>query len=151
MIGEKTLKPYKACEGSDAGEILRQPVTYKEVYAILRDSSGKGKDISEVQKLWRASSLGCAALRMEVTEKAADGTVVVDSIHQAISLSFESVDKYFEIPTGYAEVTPSQWTEALYNAHPERFAEPPTLNPGPDANYKIMHDAIGKPGAFNIH
>jgi hypothetical protein len=143
MIQEKKITPFTSCGGTAAGEMLGQPVEYQLVSTTIAGPTGANQDVVQSSKFWRAPALGCTALREERIQKdSQSGDLLADAIHQAVALSFVPVDKYFEIPTEYKEMTPSEVAAEIYRMHPERFGGPPTPSPHLDENYRRMHDAL---------
>jgi hypothetical protein len=143
MIQEKKITAFSSCGGTAAGEMLGQPVEYQQVFTTIAGPTATNQDVIQSSKFWRAPALGCTPLREERIQKdSQSGDLLADAIHQAVALSFEPVDKYFEIPTGYAEMTPSEVSAENYRLHPGEFGGPPTPRPHLDDNYRRMHDAL---------
>ena len=82
-------------------------VEYKEEkYSVDDDANGS---VTSMVKYWLAPSLGCFALKKEtIWTRDKDGTLIVDTTHQAISVKFQSVDQFFLVPTDYTERSPER-------------------------------------------
>jgi hypothetical protein len=131
-----TLKanPAASCGGKSAGEILGQKVEYVENTREADD----GYQITT--KKWSATALGCITLREETIMKTKDGTdwnLVADTNHQAISLTFQSVQQFFDVPSDYVERKPSEVLNELHRLYPEHFELTDTS--GADAAYQANH------------
>jgi len=101
------LAPAISCEGTSAGKILGVDVNYTEA---VQDITGNEQgDATAVIKRWVVPDLGCFVLQKEtVWTRKSDGALLVDTKVTPISVSFQSVDEYFEIPSSYIERTKTE-------------------------------------------
>lgn len=134
-----TLKaaPAASCGGKAAGMILDQNVQYIET---IDDS----EDRQITVKKWKATALGCVALRQEtiMKEKRGDAwTLTIDTSLQAFSLVFEPVDQFFQVPKDYTERKPSEVYQELHRLYPKQFDVLPNMT-GADAAYQEKHGAL---------
>jgi len=93
-----------SCEGSPAGQILNLAVNYSETTrSIVGNEKG---DATEVVYRWLVPELGCFVLQKETKWiRKSDGFLLVDTKVTPISVSFQPVDEFFEVPTSYTERT----------------------------------------------
>jgi len=98
------LVPAVSCDGSPAGQILGVEVNYAET---TQDITGNEQgDAIELEKSWAVPDLGCFVLQKEtIWTRKSDGVLLVDTKITPISMSFQKVDEFFEIPTSYTERT----------------------------------------------
>lgn len=98
------LAPAASCEGTPAGQILGLAVNYTET---TQDITGNEQgDATALIKSWQVPDLGCFVLQKEsIWNRKSDGVLLVDTKITPISVSFEEVDQFFEIPTSYAKRT----------------------------------------------
>jgi hypothetical protein len=76
-------------------------------------------------KTWLAADLGCFALKKEtIWTRDKDGTLIVDTTEQAVSVRFEPLAQYFLIPTDYTERTPGEVLRELSRLYPNQFPPP---------------------------
>lgn len=145
MVSVKKIVPATTCGGKAAGELLGQKVEYLETSSPIDDSSRPNLTIVQFEKEWKAPTLGCTLLREERiwkgSENQTDWNLMADVIHQAISISFEPVSQFFEVPTGYTERKPSAVFQQLSLLHPDKFPTIPDTT-GSDASYLQDHEAI---------
>lgn len=109
------------------GTILGVPVQRSEVFIVSKAGEIASEPHQMKRKTWMAPSLGCMTLREEETlDKWENGAWRPDSTQtqQAVSLSFQSVDDYFAIPTNYTE---KAWGDAMllrWQHNPRGFPQP---------------------------
>ena len=98
------LEPAVSCEGTPAGQILGVSVNYKEeAYPITGNEQG---DATALVKTWVVPDLGCFVLQKQtIWTRNTDGVLLVDTRITPISISFQAVDEFFDIPTSYTERT----------------------------------------------
>jgi hypothetical protein len=98
------LTPAVSCEGTHAGQILGLSVNYKEeTYQITGNEQG---DATALVKTWVVPDLGCFVLQKEtIWTRNSDGILLTDTKITPISVSFQPVDEFFEIPASYTERT----------------------------------------------
>jgi hypothetical protein len=142
---ESNLKRVSAavsCGGAAAGQMLDFDVEYKEEkYSVDYDPNGS---VTSIVKYWLAPSLGCFALKKEtIWTRDKDGTLIVDTTHQAISVKFQSVDQFFLAPTDYTERSPGETFLELNRLHPNDFP-PPGNTAAIDQIYKEAHARLPK-------
>jgi hypothetical protein len=131
-----------SCGGTTAGQMLGFDVEYKEE----RGSVDYGTDgpVTSLIKTWLAADLGCFALKKEtIWTRDKDGTLIVDTTDQAVSVEFEPVDQYFLIPTDYTERTPGEVLRELSRLYPNQFP-PPGDTSAIDEAYRIAHSKLLK-------
>jgi hypothetical protein len=98
------LAPAVSCEGSPAGQILGVDVNYAETTQKI--TGNEQGDATELDKVWVVPDLGCFVLQKEtIWTRNSDGVLLVDTKITPISMSFQQVDEFFEIPTSYTERT----------------------------------------------
>jgi hypothetical protein len=123
---ESNLKRVSAavsCGGAAAGQMFDFDVEYKEEkYSLDYDANGS---VTSIVKYWLAPSLGCFALKKEaIWTRDKDGTLIVDTTHQAISVEFQSVDQFFLVPADYTERSPGEIVLELNRLYPNDFPPP---------------------------
>lgn len=126
--------PAASCGGKAAGTILGQNVEYVET----QDDSA---DRQITVKKWEATALGCVALRQETIMKEKRGdiwTLTVDTTLQGISLVFEPVDQFFQVPNDFTERKPSEVYQERHRLYPKQFDALPDMT-GADAAYQKKH------------
>jgi hypothetical protein len=126
--------PAASCGGKAAGTILGQNVEYVET----EDDS---EDRRITVKKWEATALGCTAMRQETIMKEKRGdvwTLTVDTTNQAISLVFEPVDQFFQVPNDFTERKPSEVYQELHRLYPKQFDFIPDMT-GADVAYQEKH------------
>jgi hypothetical protein len=107
------LAPTVSCEGTPAGRILDLDVNYTEERGSIQTEQG---DATTVIKSWVVPDLGCFVLQKEtIWTRNSDGVLLVDTKVTPISISFQRVDEFFEIPASYTERTKAE-TLGLLNA-----------------------------------
>ena len=101
------LAPAVSCKGTPAGQILGLAVNYdEERYQITENEQG---DATALVKTWVVPELGCFDLQKQTTwTRNSDGILLVDTKITPISVSFQRVDEFFEIPTSYTERTKAE-------------------------------------------
>ena len=101
------LAPAASCNGTPAGQILGLAVNYdEERYQITENEQG---DATALVKTWVVPELGCFDLQKQTTwTRNSDGILLVDTKITPISVSFQRVDQFFEIPTSYTERTKAE-------------------------------------------
>jgi hypothetical protein len=136
----KRLSVAASCGGKAAGQMLDLAVEYTEEKGpIIYDNAGP---VTSTTRHWLAPALGCFDLRRETIEtRDRDGSLLVDTTEQAISVRFESVDAFFLIPTDYTERTPGQTFLELSRLYPNEFPRPENTD-GIDAAYKAAHGKL---------
>jgi hypothetical protein len=98
------LAPAVSCEGSPAGQILGLDVNYAETTQNI--TGNEQGDATALIKSWVVPDLGCFVLQKEtIWTRNSDGVLLVDTKITPISVSFQPVDEFFEIPTSYTERT----------------------------------------------
>ncbi len=98
------LAPVVSCKGTPAGQILGLAVNYnEETSQITENEQG---DATALVKTWVVPELGCFVLQKQTTwTRNSDGVLLVDTKITPISISFQAVDEFFDIPTSYTERT----------------------------------------------
>ena len=98
------LAPAVSCKGTRAGQILGLDVNYnEETSQITENEQG---DATALVKTWVVPELGCFVLQKQTTwTRNSDGVLLVDTKITPISISFQAVDEFFDIPTSYTERT----------------------------------------------
>lgn len=98
------LIPAVACRGKSAGKILGVGVYYfEETYQITNNRDG---DATALVKYWVVPDSGCFVLQKEtIWTRNNDGFLLTDTKVVPISVSFQDVDTWFQIPSGYTERT----------------------------------------------
>jgi hypothetical protein len=97
------LTPAVSCEGTLAGQILGLSVNYKEETSQITYEQG---DATTLVKTWVVPDLGCFVLQKQtIWTRNTDGVLLVDTKITPISISFQAVDEFFDIPTSYTERT----------------------------------------------
>jgi hypothetical protein len=106
-INEHRLAPAVSCKGTPAGQILGLAVNYdEERYQITENEQG---DATALVKTWVVPELGCFVMQKQTTwTRNSDGVLLVDTKITPISVSFQRVDQFFEIPTSYTERTKAE-------------------------------------------
>jgi len=98
------LAPAVSCEGTPAGKILGLSVTYKEETSQI--TGNEQGDATALVKTWVVPELGCFVLQKQtIWTRNTDGVLLVDTKITPISISFQPVDEFFDIPTSYTERT----------------------------------------------
>ncbi len=93
-----------SCEGTPAGKILGLSVTYKEETSQI--TGNEQGDATALVKTWVVPELGCFVLQKQtIWTRNTDGVLLVDTKITPISISFQPVDEFFDIPTSYTERT----------------------------------------------
>jgi hypothetical protein len=97
------LAPAVSCEGTPAGQILGLSVNYKEETSQITYEQG---DATTLVKTWVVPDLGCFVLQKQtIWTRNTDGVLLADTKITPISVSFQPVDEFFDIPTSYTERT----------------------------------------------
>jgi len=131
-----------SCGGKAAGQMLDFEVEYAEQQEPLNyDANGP---VTSTIKRWLAPELACFALKKEtVWTRDRDGSLLADTTDQAISVTFQSVDAFFLIPTDYTERTPGETLLELSRLYPDEFPRPENTN-AIDEVYKKAHSKLPK-------
>ena len=138
----KRVSAAVSCGGKAAAQMLDFDVEYKEEKGSV-DYGAEGPG-TFVIKRWLAPDIGCFALKKEtVSIRDKDGTVIVDTTDQAISVAFQPVDQFFLIPTDYTERTPGEVFLELSRLYPNQFP-PPGDTSAVDDVYRIAHGKLPK-------
>jgi hypothetical protein len=133
--------PAESCTGKAAGQILGLDVTYVEEKSEMKLPDG---DVWTVTKKWLAPDLGCFVLQKEnIWTRKSDGMLLADTKFTPISVVFQDVSSFFEIPTGYQERSPGEVMRLRSTLYPNEIPMPSDTS-GPDNVYKTQHDALGK-------
>ncbi|PYT61737.1 MAG: hypothetical protein DMG35_08760 [Acidobacteria bacterium] len=75
----------------------------EETSQITENEQG---DATALVKTWVVPELGCFVLQKQTTwTRNSDGVLLVDTKITPISISFQAVDEFFDIPTSYTERT----------------------------------------------
>jgi hypothetical protein len=138
----KRVSAAVSCGGAAAGQMLDFDVEYtEEEYAVDYDTNGA---VTSIVKRWLAPELGCFALKKEtIWTRDKDGTLIVDTTDQAISVKFQPVDQFFLIPTDYAERSPGEIFLELNRLYPNDFPLPEKTTEI-DQIYKDAHGRLPK-------
>jgi hypothetical protein len=113
----------------------------EEKRSIDYDTNGS---VTSTVKRWLAPSLGCFALKKEtIWTRDKDGTLIVDTTHQAIAVKFQSVDQFFLVPTDYTERSPGETFLELNRLYPNDFP-PPGDTAAIDQIYREAHARLPK-------
>ena len=138
----KRVSAALSCGGAAVGRILDFDVEYKEEkYSVDSDTNGS---VTSVVKYWLAPRLGCFALKKEtIWIRDEDGTVIVDTTHQAISVKLQSVDQFFLVPADYTERSPGETYLQLNRLYPKGFS-PPENTAAIDQVYREDHGRLPK-------
>jgi hypothetical protein len=139
----RKINPVARCEGSSAGQILGFDVDYSETRnsTLYDEGAGISTHINSVIKKWAAPDLGCFVLRKETIQTRDDGTLTADTRIQALSVTFQPVDQFFEIPASYIERSPSEIDRELNRRYPQQYPVIPN-DAAADASYHAAHDAL---------
>jgi hypothetical protein len=138
----KRVSASTSCGGSAAGQMLDLKVEYKQEKGAV--DYGTDGPVTSIINRWLAPDLGCFALKKEtIWTRERDGVVLVDTTDQAISVSFQTVDQFFDIPAGYTERTPGEVFLELSRLYPDQFP-PPGDTSGIDEAYRIAHGRLQK-------
>jgi hypothetical protein len=137
-IRAKRLSAATSCNGKPAGQILGFDVEYTEEKSCVKDPSGNAECIV---KRWLAPDLGCFVLRKETTwVRSSDGLLLVDTKIQPVSVTFQPVDQFFDVPS-YPKRTPGETLRELSRLYPDRFPMPESTN-DVDKSYQMAHDRL---------
>lgn len=138
----KRVSAAVSCGGSAAGQMLDFDVEYKEEkYAVDYDINGP---VTSIVKRWLAPNLGCFELKKETTwTRDKDGTLIVDTTHQAISAKFQPVDQFFLVPTDYTERSPGEIYLERNRLYPNDFPLPGDMS-AIDQVYREAHGRLPK-------
>jgi hypothetical protein len=94
----------------------------EEKYPLDYDTDGP---VTSIVKRWLAPDLGCFELKKEtIWTRDKDGTLIVDTTHQAISAKFQAVDQFFLVPTDYTERSPVEIYQEWNRLYPNDFPLP---------------------------
>ena len=141
--GIKRVSAATSCGGKTAGQMVGFDVEYTEEKRPV--DYGTNGPVTSMIKRWLAPDLGCFALKKEtVWTRDADGTLLVDTTEQIISVNFQSVDQFFVIPSDYTERSPGEVYLELSRLHPDQFS-PPGDTSAIDDVYRIAHSKLAKP------
>jgi hypothetical protein len=101
------LAPAVSCKGTPSGQILGLAVNYnEETYQITENEQGNA---TALVKTWEVPELGCVVLQKQTTwTRNSDGVLLVDTKITPISISFQAVDDFFDIPASYTERTKAE-------------------------------------------
>lgn len=118
-------------------------VEYKEEkYSLDYDAEGP---VTSIVKHWLVPGLGCFELKKEtVWTRDKDGTLIVDTTHQAISVKFQAVDQFFLVPTDYTERSPGEIFLERNRLYPNDFPLPGDMA-AYDQSYSEAHRRLPKP------
>jgi hypothetical protein len=116
------LAPAVSCEGTPAGQILGLSVNYKEETSQITYEQG---DATTHVKTWVVPDLGCFVLQKQtIWTRNTDGVLLADTKITPISISFQAVDEFFDIPTSHTERTKEEaWNMLQQLAAPAPLAE----------------------------
>ena len=142
---ESSLKRVSAavsCGGAAAGKMLDFDVEYKEEKSsVAYDTDGS---VTSIIKWWLAPDLGCFALKKEtIWTRDKDGTLIVDTTDQAISVKLQPVDQFFLVPTDYTERSPGETFLELNRLYPNDFPLPESTK-DIDQIYREAHGRLPK-------
>ena len=138
----KRVSAAASCGGKAVGQMLDFNVEYKEEKGSV--DYGTAGPVTSVIKRWLAPDIGCFALKKEtIWTLDRDGTVLVDTTDQAVSVTFQPVDEFFVIPTNYTERTPGEVFLELSRLYPDQFP-PPGDTSAIDEVYRIAHGKLPK-------
>jgi hypothetical protein len=98
----KRVSAAVSCGGSAADRMLDFDTEYaEEKYPLGYDTDGP---VTSIVKRWLAPDLGCFESKKEtIWTRDKDGTLSVDTTHQAISVKIQPVDEFFLVSTDYTE------------------------------------------------
>jgi hypothetical protein len=138
----KRVSAAVSCGGAAAGQMLDFDVEYKEEKgSVDYDTDGS---VTSIVKRWLAPGLGCFALKKEtIWTRDKDGTPIVDTTHQAISVKFQPVDQFFLVPTDYTERSPGETYLELNRLYPNDFPLPENMA-AIDQVYREAHGRLPK-------
>src|SRR5713101_9457241 len=140
-ISIKRVTASASCKGNAAGQMLGFDVEYNEEKSEIED--GTSGPLTSTIKRWLAPDLGCFALKKEtIFTRNSDGVVTVDTTHQAISVTFQPVDRFFEIPTDYAERSPGDVLRERSRLYPAYFPLATTDTQAIDEAYRVAHGQL---------
>ena len=130
----------ESCIGASAGQILGLDVTYVEEESEMKLPDG---DASTVIKKWLAVDLGCFVLQKEtIWTRKSDGTILTDTKITPVSVAFQDVSSFFEIPTAYQERSPGE----VMRLRATLLNIPmPSDTSGPDKVYQEEHARLKNP------
>jgi hypothetical protein len=129
-----------SCGGKAAGQMLDLAVEYTEQKGSI--NYDKDGPVTSTIRQWLAPALGCFDLRKEtVWTRDRDGSLLVDTTEQAISVIFQSVDAFFLIPTDYTERTPGETFLELSRLYPNEFPRQENTD-AIDEVYKVAHSKL---------
>jgi len=112
-----------------------------DVESIDYDTNGS---VTSIVKRWLAPGLGCFPLRKEtIWTRDKDGTLIVDTTEQAISVKFQPVDQFFLVPTDYTERSPGETYLELNRLYPNDYP-PPGNTAAIDQIYREAHGRLPK-------
>lgn len=138
----KRVSAAVSCGGKAAGQMLELNVEYKEEKGSV--DYGTDGPVTSIIKRWLAPDIGCFALKKEtIWTRDKDGTALVDTTDQAISITFQPVDQFFLIPTNYIERTPGEVFLELSRLYSNQFL-PPGDTSAIDEIYRIAHSKLPK-------
>ena len=139
----KRVSAAVSCGGAAAGQMLDFDVEYKEEkYSLDYDAEGP---VTSIVKHWLAPGLGCFELKKEtVWTRDKDGTLIVDTTHQAISVKFQPVDQFFLVPTDCTERSPGEIFLERNRLYPNDFPLPGDMA-AYDQSYSEAHRRLPKP------
>jgi len=130
-----------SCGGKEAGQMLDLAVEYTEQRGPIINYDKDGPVTSTIRQ-WLAPALGCFDLRREtVWTRDRDGSILVDTTEQAISVTFQSVDSFFLVPADYTERTPGETFLELSRLYPNEFPRQENTD-AIDAVYKVAHGKL---------
>ena len=97
-----------SCKGTPSGQILGLAVNYnEETYQVTENEQGNA---TALVKTWEVPELGCVVLQKQTTwTRNSDGVLLVDTKITPLSISFQAVDDFFDIPTSYTERTKAKY------------------------------------------
>ena len=138
----KRVSAIVSCGGAAAGQMLDFDVEYKEEKGSVDYDTGGS--VTSMVKRWLAPDLGCFALKKEtIWTRDKDGTLIVDTTDQAISVKFQPVDTFFLVPTDYTERSPGETFLELNRLYPNDFPLPENTTEI-DQIYREAHGRLPK-------
>jgi hypothetical protein len=105
------LTPAVSCKGTSAGQILGLAVNYTEESHPLDHPQGP---VTATVESWLVPDLGCFVLQKETRwTRNSDGLLLVDTKETPISVSFQPVDEFFQVPSSYIRRTKEEVVNQL--------------------------------------
>jgi hypothetical protein len=142
-VNQFRIVPKAHC-GSPAGQLMGYDVEYWEsnepLYSYVK--GGPDRVIKNQEKFWGAPALGCYALRHEQYATLDDGSVFINAIWTAMYVIEGDVTKYFEVPSNYIEMSPSEMDAEIAGKYPDLPMQP---SANADAVYRTGQWLLGHP------